>query len=241
MNTVLPQATGLTVEGVIYQYTTVKNTSDPMVVTLQNKNAVGEGYIFRKQDDWTGLKENTITKLVPTQSILGTRWGDGEFKIEGTGEIKNQTVIYKYKYDTCADPTSDPRCPNYIPKVPKLAETLDPLEDELLKKAIENKVFKEEEKKIEIHLAEKKEKEAAIKKAISNSLVSQLDAQRALQFEMMNNIPGYNLYTVSMPGGVYKDVLKFPEKYLPDNRRGRNLGLAQEQMHNSMVDLQYSK
>ena len=104
-----------------------------------------------------------------------------------------------------------------------------------------DRIYKEVEKQVQFEVNEKKKKEEIIKKIVKNSLLSDKDVQRLLEFEMMNNIPGYNLYTVALPGGVYNDVLKFPEKYLPDNRRGRSLGLAQEKMHNIMVDSQYNK
>ena len=55
MTQVLPQQAGLTVNGVIYSYETVKETEDAMLVHVQNENALGEGYIFRETDDWSGL------------------------------------------------------------------------------------------------------------------------------------------------------------------------------------------
>ena len=70
MTNVLPQQLGLTVGNVIYQYTTVKNTDDDMVVSVQNENARGEGYIFRSVDDWSGLPGNSINKVVPAGIVV---------------------------------------------------------------------------------------------------------------------------------------------------------------------------
>src|SRR6056300_385812 len=69
MSNVLPQQAGLRVNGVFYRYTTVKNEEDQFKVTVSNENAVDGGYIFREVDDWTGLKGNTITKVLPQQNV----------------------------------------------------------------------------------------------------------------------------------------------------------------------------
>jgi hypothetical protein len=239
MTNIIPQYTGLTINAVSYEYTIIKNQNDSTIVNVQNKDTRNNSYIFRSVDDWSGLRGNSITKLIPVNNVPGTYWGPGEISVNGDGEIINASVKYKYVYDTCAITKTDPKCPGYVPPLTK--EVIDPIDDDLIKKTLADKVYKEIEKQVQFELNEKKKKEEVIKKIIKNSLITEKDAQRLLEFEMMNNIPGYNLYTVSMPSGVYNDVLKFPEKYLPDNRRGRSLGLTQEKMHNTMVDSQYNK
>ena len=62
MTNVLPQQAGLTVGNVIYQYDTVKQTEDEMLVHVQNEDAQGEGYIFRETDNWSGLPSNRIRR-----------------------------------------------------------------------------------------------------------------------------------------------------------------------------------
>ena len=93
MTNILPAVTGLTVDGVIYQYTVVKNQIDPLVISIQNKNALQNGYIFRNQDDWSGLRGNTISKVVPVDNIPINYWGPGEIKLDGFGEVKNPSVV----------------------------------------------------------------------------------------------------------------------------------------------------
>lgn len=252
---VLPGITGLTVDGVIYRYSAVKNQQDPMTVTVQNKDTMSTGYIFRSQDDWTGLRGTTITKVVPVDNIPGNRWGSGEISIEGKGSVTEASVFYKYRYDTCANPLSSPSCPGYAEAMLKSlsmkdVEVNDPLTDEMRKNATENKavctsgqilcntsenVKKQEEER------SKKGKEDDRKKTIINSLLSSKDTEFASQFEKMNDIPGLNLYSVSIPGGVYKDALRYPDKILPDNRRARSLGLAQERLHETIVNSQYGR
>jgi hypothetical protein len=112
-----------------------------MVVSIQNKNALGSGFIFRKQDDWSGLPGNSITKVIPVDNIAGKYWGDGEIAVDGKGVVKNPSVVYKYRYDTCSDPLSSPSCPGYAEAMLKnltlkAAEPIDPLSNEYLKSAI---------------------------------------------------------------------------------------------------------
>ena len=249
MTGVLPAATGLTVDGVIYQYTAVKNIKDPMVVNVQNANALGTGYIFRSKDDWSGLPGSTITKVVPVNNILNTYWGDGSIAVDGKGQVTNQSVMYKYRYDTCANPLSDPACPGYAKAklntmTMQAAETIDPLSNQYVKDSLQSKPLPEdEEKKKDMNpKTEKKNDKAAVeKKVVLNAMLSAEDAQKAAKFEMMNNIPGFEAYSINIAGGVYNEVIRFPDKRLPDSRKGRSLGLAQEKMHGAMVDSQYNK
>ena len=113
MSNVLPSVSGLSVNSVIYRYTTIKQTEDNMTVHVQNENVMGSGYIFRETDSWSGLPGNTITKAVPLPNIESKYWGNGSIEVEGEGQVVNPTVIYSYTHDTCAEPTTDTRCPNY--------------------------------------------------------------------------------------------------------------------------------
>jgi hypothetical protein len=252
MQNILPGITGLTVDGVIYQYTAVKNERDPMTVTIQNKNAQGSGYVFRSQDDWTGLRGNRIVKLVPVDNIPGNRWGDGEIAIGGKGSVADTSVSYKYRYDTCVDPLSSPICPGYAEAMLKslsLKETefYDPLTDEIRRNATENKAVCLPGQSLCITAIENRQesersrKDNDVRKQSTNSLLGLKDIQLATQFEKLNDIPNFKLYSVSMPGGVYKDVLQYPNKILPDNRRARSIGIAQERLHDAMVNSQYDR
>ena len=254
MQNVLPGITGLTVDGVIYQYTATKNQQDPMAVTVQNKDALGTGYIFRSRDDWTGLRGTTITKVVPVDNIPGNRWGAGELSVEGNGSVSEASVFYKYRYNTCIDPLSSPSCPGYAEAMLKYLalkdpEVYDPLTEEMKKNALENKAVclsgqvlclttetaKQEEER------SRKSKEEDKKKTVINSLLTLKDTQIATQFEKMNDIPGFNQYSIPIPGGVYKETVRYVDKILPDNRRGRSLSLSQERMHEAMINLQYDR
>ena len=247
MPDVLPAVTGLTVDGVIYQYSAVKKTSDPMIVNVQNKNAIDGGYIFQKQDNWSGLPGNTITKTVPIENIPSKYWGDGSITVDGKGEVTNPSIVYKYRYDTCFNPLSSPACPGYAEAMfktltLKVDEPIDPLSDQYVKSALESKTQAEEEKKAEQEAKSKKSgKESTEKKTITNAVLSASDIDKAAKFEMMNNIPGFDAYSINIAGGVYNDVLRYPEKKLPDSKKARSFGMAQQKLHNAMVDSQYDK
>jgi hypothetical protein len=92
---IIPQYTGLTINAISYEYTVVKNRSDNMIVNVQNKDTRSDSYIFRSSDDWSGLRGNSITKLVPVNNIPGTYWGTGEISVDGSGEVRNASVKYK--------------------------------------------------------------------------------------------------------------------------------------------------
>lgn len=245
MGNVLPAATGLTVDGVIYQYSAVKNARDPMIVSIQNKDATQPGFVFRSQDDWSGLRGNSITKVVPVDNIPITRWGAGSITVDGIGEVRNPSVIYKYKYDTCADPLSSPACPGYSAAMSKQltekpAEIYDPLSDQYVKNVLDTRFVIEEERRVQLSSVTRRNEKPIDKKSIASPL-SPEDADKVSQLEMLNNIPGLELYKVSIPGGVYNDVLRYPDKKLPDNRNARRLGSSQENLHKAMVDLQYKQ
>lgn len=254
MQNVLPSITGLTVDGVIYQYSANKNMQDPMTVSIQNKDKLGSGYVFRNQDNWTGLRGNTITKVIPVDNILGNRWGDGEISVEGKGTVSDTSVFYKYRYDICVNPLSSPSCPGYAQAMLKSlmlkdVEVIDPLTEEMKKNATENRAVclphqilcLAPENKRQEEERSRKGKEDDRKKSVTNSLLSLKDTEIAIQFEKMNDIPGFNLYSVSLNGGVYNETLRYPDKILPDNRRGRSIGLAQERLHEIMVNSQYDR
>ena len=245
MGNVLPAATGLTVDGVIYQYSAVKNPRDAMVVNIQNRDAIQPGFIFRSQDDWSGLRGNTITKVVPVDNIPITRWGAGSITVDGIGEVRNPSVVYKYKYDTCVDPLSSPACPGYSAAmakqlIEKPVEIYDPLSDQNIRNVLDTRFVIEEERRVQVSSVTRRNEKPIDRKSVASPL-SPADADKASQLEMLNDIPGFELYRVSIPGGVYNDVLRYPDKKLPDSRNARRLGLAQENLHNALVDLQYKK
>ena len=251
MTNILPQQLGLSVNSVIYRYTTEKLASDDMLVHVQNENARGPGYIFRSTDDWSGLEGNTINKTVPVNMIDISYWGAGSIEIEGTGSVLDPEVYYSYQYIPCEDPQSDPTCPGYVdPTGAALVNEAvyqDTSSEEYIQAEIDRKANlkaqKEEEEK-EAQEAFAKEKEEEILESlevllgyVNTNLMN--EQSRILHDAMMatNNLP--RSYFVAMVGGDYPETIALKDSRLPDNKNGLRVGLASELKHKQLVDLQY--
>ena len=246
MTNVLPQNTGLSVHGVIYTYNVSKKLEDQFTVTIQNKNALGSGFVFRSTDDWSGLPGNTIAKSVPVNNIPFKAWGDGEIATTGFGTVRNPVVIYNYKIDTCAaTPVTDQKCPNYIPPRIDTPSFVDSATEEFIKDAMANKtkLETEEEQKLkelkQVDEEKKRKSQQTASKIVQNALLTVDVIAQANALFAMNNIKGFESYSVSMPGGMYKDIVKLQDAKLPDNIRALRGNMAQQQLHNKMVDQQY--
>lgn len=249
MSNILPQQAGLTVNGVVYRYTTVKETEDDMVVHVQNEDALNLGqYIFRSTDDWSGLPGNTIRKLVPVNNIPRERWGDGSIQIEGKGSVENALVLYNYQYDPCFGVTDKPECPNYIPPIvmPDLAMQ-DPLDDPYIKEELEKKTEVEDEDEDERDrkrtqengkVRERRSLESILG-IVEVSLVAAADVANMTLLTNLNTIP--NSYYVILPDTKYEETIVLPDATLPDNTRAARVNFAQDQLHQRMVNLQYEQ
>lgn len=239
MTNVLPKYTGLSVTAVSYQYTAQKQTLDPFVVTVQNLSNTGSGYVFRTQDDWTGLPGNTITKTVPVNNVPGSSWGPGEIATSGRGQVVDYSLFYSYTYDTCAAAVVvDPACPNYR-NSPAAAYT----EDEFVANSYKTKQYitdsEAEENSRRLVANNSVTKQSKSPNTARNALLTAQALGLAQSLEALNNIPGLASYGQQIPGGVYKDVLQYADKKLPDSSNSRRLSLGQQRLHDQLVDLQY--
>jgi len=243
MQNVLPQQAGLTVSSVIYRYQAIKNVEDDMIVHVSNENALGDGYIFRESDDWSGLPGNKIYKVVGVGDIPIEAWGDGSISVEGFGTVANPSVVYSYRYDPCFDPQSDPSCPDYqIPYDPSLipdVDVYDPLQDEFVLAEMERqaKIDEEEEYERKMRIEKVKVNLEKMLGGINTGAMSDQAAAQADALFAMNYIP--RSYTGSLNGGVYADTVVLVDGKLPDNEKARRVGLAQQLLHEEMVEAQY--
>lgn len=251
MTNVLPQQLGLTVNSVIYRYTTEKVTEDDMLVHVQNENARGPGYIFRETDDWSGLEGNTIDKTVPVNMIDISYWGAGTIEVEGTGTVLDPEVYYSYQYIPCEDPQSDPTCPGYIdPNVAVLVEETIEVEtssDEYIQDEIDRKAnlkAQEEDEEREARKEFAKEKEEEISESLEVLLgvidTNLMTAQSQLIHDALrasNNLP--QTYYAAIQGGYYPDTAMLKDGNLSSSKKGLRVGLASELKHQELVDLQY--
>lgn len=246
MTNILPQQTGLTVNGVVYRYTTVKNPEDDMLVHVQNEDAINGGYIFRETDDWSGLPGNTINKLVPVSDIPIQYWGDGSIEVEGKGEVTDATVLYNYRYDTCFEVTDNPECPGYIPPLalPDV-EAYDPMKDQFVQNELEKEAEIDDEDERERQrrkvAKEKKRDERleAILGVVNNSLLATEQQAKHNELMSLNYVPS-NYYDI-LPDTKYEETIVLKDANLPDNRKARRQNLAQQLLHQQMVNSQYEK
>jgi len=248
MTNILPQNAGLTVNGIVYRYTTVKNAEDDMVVYVQNEDAINGGYIFRNADDWSGLPGNSINKLVPVNTIPLEFWGDGSIEVEGKGDVEDATVLYNYSYDTCFGVTTDPSCPDYIPPVPVIPEIgfYDPLNDQWVQRELEKDwepSDEDEEDKDRQKMMSEEEIEdmrlEAILGTVNNSLLAAESLRKHTSLMAQNYIPVS--YFDILPDSKYEETVVLKDASLPDNRLLRRQNLAQQLLHKELVNLQYKK
>jgi hypothetical protein len=238
MTNVLPQAAGLTVGSVTYRYTAAKLPNDPLLVTVANQQARGTSYVFRSQDNWTGLSGNTITKTVGVDNIPGTYWGTGSISTQGIGSVQDVSVKYNYRYDTCGGTTSkDPSCPNYKTEqthTQDYVSTSDFVADYNVWSYLEDSSGIVESA-IE---AEQTKKAQQLKKSVTNTLDNSRIAALLLAQNNYFSIPDY---TRALYGGIYSDTLTLRDSKLPDSRNGARISFSQELLHTRMVDQQFIK
>lgn len=261
MDNVFPSGVpGLSVQNIIYNYTIQKQVDDSVKVHIQNENALGSGYIFRETDEWLpgSLGGTEINKAVPViPNIPRAAWGDGSIVTEGNGSVTDPNVIYTYKVDPCYDPQFDPNCPGY--KVPEpviyevdLTTIYDPTKDEnvdLDRKVDEDVIEKDddkeltEEEKKEKEEKEKEESKERLEKALAAADNSAMFAQALAQSQVlasMNAALSMNTYySATIPGGTYSDSVILVDKQIPENKNGLRNGLAQQILHEKMVEMQY--
>ena len=94
-------------------------------------------------------------------------------------------------------------------------------------------------------------KREKIKKIVANKLKSlaedmgnaaSLEQQKQIQQQVLaliNYNPEFKTYGITLPGGYYPDTDFYKTKQLADSRRGLRIGLANQILHNKMVDMQW--
>lgn len=261
MDNVLPSGVpGLDINLIIYSYTPQKETADDMVVHIQNLNAAGTGFIFRESDDWSGAPGGTeIRRAVPVVPTNRSLWGNGSIEVEGTGTVEDAFVFYNYRVDPCYDPQFNPNCPGYVQPQPPEVDTVDlnslydPLADSAVTDALANtdtdryedeQEMSDEEKKKQEEEEEKDSKErleAALAAVDSTLLFAEAFAQDQLLQAMSVAINMNSYYAATINGGTYADSVDLVDTQLPENKQGLRNGLAQQILHDKMIEMQYNR
>jgi hypothetical protein len=247
MSSVLPDIPGIDINGLLYKYTTVKDPDADMKVHIGNKNVDADGYIFRKTDNWSGVPGNTIVRSFPLSNIPASQWGAGSIDVEGEGSVKDAMVIYNYRIDECYDEQSNPACPGYVKPVPVIpvVELYDVLDDDAAMSAIEADEFQYDEDGNLILSEEEEEEETRIEMGLTasaNALTlfkTQGQDDIILAINQQTNIAMY--YNASINGGVYADAPGLADSEIADNKKALRNNLAQQLLHEKMVDMQYNQ
>tara|TARA_R110000824_G_scaffold206138_1_gene391166 strand:+ start:646 stop:1392 length:747 start_codon:yes stop_codon:yes gene_type:complete len=248
MSSVLPDIPGIDINGLLYKYTTVKDPDADMKVHIGNKNVDADGYIFRKTDDWSGVPGNTIVRSFPLSNIPAPQWGAGSIDVEGEGSVKDAVVIYSYRLDECYDEQSNPACPGYVKPIPVIpvVELYDVLEDDDAMAAIDADTdFQYDEDGNLILSEEEEEEENRIEMGLTasaNALTlfkTQGQDDIIMAINQQTNLAMY--YNASINGGVYADAPGLADSEIADNKKALRNNLAQQILHEKMVDMQYNK
>jgi len=253
MGNVLPEPPGVEVNGVFYTYTPEKITEDDFKVTVGNER-IGGGDIWSDTQDWSGKPGGIeVRRVIGLPNVPKELWGDGYIETEGTGTVEDATVIYSYKVTPCYDPQFDPNCPGYKVPVPPIVEVTidfyDATEDENVKLSSDELVLIEEneeqlerEKEEEEKEAEERLRKYRLEKAMSAVDASALLAenQRIQQMnQAMQTAVDLAYISTSIPGGTYKETVVLKDAKIDDNKQGLRNGLAQQLLHEEMVQSQY--
>jgi len=157
--------------------------------------------------------------------------------------VRDTNVVYTYRIDKCFDPQSSPTCPGYKPNVPdtpsvELVSAGDPLS--LTARKTE---FKYDERKATLSAEDREAREKAqALKDVEGAIELANGVSQAAIIQSMNfatNIKSY--YALTLKGGVYRDTLVLVDSKLSENRHALRNGLAQQLLHQKMVDQQYER
>lgn len=247
MDSILPSIGGVDINGLLYRYTTVKDPDADMKVHVGNHNASGDGYTFRETDDWSGVPGNTIVKSFPLSNIPASQWGTGFVEVEGEGTVKDAVVIYNYRLDKCYDPQSDPTCAGYVKPMPVLPEVIvyDALEDDAVVDTLEAEEFQYDEDGKLILDEDEEEEETRIEMGLTASANALTLFKRQNQSDIIlaiNKQTNINMYyNAKINGGTLNDAAGLKDGTIPDNKKALRNNLAQQVLHEKMVDMQYNK
>ena len=254
MESILPPQAGLSINGLIYQYTITKDPTTDSWVVIQNENADGNGYILSHTDDWSQLPGGTINKFLTFGDIPTLAMGDGSISVTGDGTLSDVNIGYNFKFDSCVVPLSDPTCPGFKDALYKWlldnglinssVDINDPYYDQYVQDLLSRKAeTSEDETTNNKDVKEEKEDKDSLEAKLSVTDINMRIAQAAKQNAMLEALrvtpTEFNAYlTASIQGGVYEESVILEDTTLPDNASVMR-NLAQDGLHRTMVRSQY--
>lgn len=255
MGTVVPQNSGITITGMLYEYTVNKDKADDLTVTIRNQDTqygidpeVVDRYIFSYTDDWSGKDPETIRKILNGMRLPGLRLGNGEIVSDGVGTVTDPEIRYLYNFDPCSDPLHDPSCPGYDDAKLKWAlqyvqTSSDTISDPYYSNEVQDVLDQEAEPVENIDIEEEPEEESDKK---MNELASDagLSEYSKINNDLFNSLTRINIidsyYGIDIPGLEYKDNQFYDTSEMSDNATAMR-SLAQDNVHREMVRSQYEE
>ena len=251
MTNVIPQALGLKVNGIYHRYTIEKDPNSDATVRICNENPNGNGCSYLHIDNWNQQPGSTKIGYDPV-SIAGELLGNGSITVNGDGTITESIIHYDYVYDTCSDPLTDPRCPNYESALLQYLldngllddpDVKDPYLDEYVQMQLDRKAEQEEADSNKEEVAEEEEKEKeTLQEQLAVGGATEKIANTAEQNAIMlalSQVPKLNpYYAQDIQGGEYKDTITLKDNKIVDNKKALR-SLASDTKHREIVRSQY--
>ena len=188
-----------------------------------------------------------IQKVIPLPYTPIENIGEGSIETTGTGTVEDATILYMYRWDKCRNPQNNENCPGYvliIPEIPNI-DVYDALEDDAVIETLEADEFQYDKDGNLILSEEEEEEETRIEMGLTASAnaLTLFQAQGQddiiMAINQQTNIAMY--YNASINGGVYADVAGLADSEIADNKKALRNNLAQQILHEQMVDMQYNK
>jgi len=107
-----------------------------------------------------------------------------------------------------------------------------PDQDNTEEKETKGKKLKEAAKKIAAKLQEQ---------IVESENMTEQQLAQAEMLAMINYVPAFDLYKMTLAGGTYPDVVFYPTTTVPDSPNGKRNNFAQQLLHQQMVDMQYEE
>lgn len=254
MDSILPPQAGLSINGLIYQYTITKDPTTDSWVTVQNLNADGTCCVLSYTDDWSQLPGSTMNKFLSFGGIPSLAVGDGSIFVTGDGTLSDVNVGYNFTFDSCVVPLSDPSCPGFKDALYQWLldngllnsdiDINDPYYDQYVQDLLNTKADTSEEQVVDDtetkeEKVEKESLEAKLSVNDNNMKIAEAAKQNAMLEALRVTPTEFNAYlTASIQGGVYEDNVVLEDSTLPDNASVMR-NLAQSTLHQTMVRSQY--
>ena len=106
----------------------------------------------------------------------------------------------------------------------------------------QDKINKAKAKEEDEEEEEERKRRYRLEKVLSDLQASQLLAENSIIEQMNSNIQNEinkTYLVMKIPGGEYEDSVVLADSKLPDSKSGLRNGLAQQLLHNQMVEMQY--